>query len=297
MLLLVGSTTFASVQGPAPADRPDPVPVSIALGLEEAFAAHRIVAVTDPRRPAVNRIFVSLMRDTDFRKRTHVIVYDCCAPRYQTLVDRYVDGGRVSFRAVSRAWARAGPAIPQPNLFVEARRLNRRLSPDGRIRIVLAHPWAPPVKRCKRGQRCLVWGDRLDRVVAEVVERDVFRRNERALLLAGGWKLDRRRRPANPGGYRLDSAARRIEQRHPGSLFVAWALRICRSDDSNADELIASWRAPTIARIGGTSVGEAPETLIWGCRKRFGLRGLPLAKPRADRPLEADVDAILKAPH
>src|SRR5919198_1254452 len=186
VLLLVGSTTFASAQGPAPADRPDPVPVSIALGLEEAFAAHRIVA-----------------------------------------------------------------------------------------------------------QRCLVWGDRLDRVVAEVVERDVLRRNERALLLAGEWKLDRRRRPANPGGYGLDSAARRIEQRHPGSLFVAWALRICRSDDSNADELIASWRAPTIARIGGTSVGEAPETLIWGCRKRFGLRGLPLAKPRADRPLEPDADLYL----
>jgi hypothetical protein len=146
---------------------------------------------------------------------------------------------------------------------------------------------------CNRGERCLVWGDRLDRVIADVVDKEVFGRGENALLLADYWKLDRRRRPANPDGYGFDSAARRIERRHPRSLFLVWALRVCRVADSNADALIAAWPVPSIADILGTSVGSAPETLLWNCVKPPGLRGLPLARPRVDRHVEDDVDAIL----
>ncbi|MFL5914858.1 MAG: hypothetical protein ACJ752_04375 [Gaiellaceae bacterium] len=272
---------------------PDPMPISLAAGIERAFAGHRLVAITDPRTPAMNRTLVSLIRDSKFRAHARVLVYDCCAPRYQGLIDRYVNGDNVSFAAVSHVWARAGPPIPRPNLFVQARKLNRRLPAAERIRILLAHPWAPAVFRCKQGQRCLVWGDRLDRVVAEVVERNIFRRHEKALLLAGPEKLDRRRRPANPAGYGFDSAARRIERRHPGSLFIVWAMNVCPTADSTADELIASWARPRMADIRGTSVGAAPETLLWGCRGS-GLRGLPLAPAKADRPVERDVDAIIK---
>jgi hypothetical protein len=271
---------------------PDPVPVTVATGIEHAFVAHRLVAITDPRTPAMNRVLVSLIRDRSFRARTRLLVYDCCAPRYQSLVDRYVNGGNVSYATVSHVWARAGPRLPRPNLFVAARRLNRRLPAGQRIRIVLAHPWAPPVVRCKRGQRCPGWGDRLDRVVAQVVEKYVFRGRQNALLLAGYEKLDRRRRPANPAGYGFDSAARRIERRHPGALFIAWAMKVCPIAGST-DDLIGSWPAPRMADIKGTSVGAAPETLLWGCRGS-GLRGLPLARPRLDRPVEDDVDAIIR---
>jgi hypothetical protein len=272
---------------------PDPVPTSVAAGIERAFDKHRVVALTDPRTPAVNGVLVSLMLDPGFRARARVIVYDCCAPRYQALVDRYVNGGDVSFEAVSRVWARSGPPIPRPNLFVEARRLNRRLPARRRIRILLAHPWAPATRTCRRGRACSVWGDRLDRVVEQVVEKQVFRRHVNALLLAGYEKLDRRRRPANPDGYGFDSAARRIERRHPGSLYLIWAMRVCRIDDSTADDVVARWPRPAIADIRGTSVGSAPETLLWGCVRGSGIRGLPLAKPRADRHVEQDVDAIL----
>jgi hypothetical protein len=126
-----------------------------------------------------------------------------------------------------------------------------------------------------------------------VVEREVFRRGANALLLAGYEKLDRRRRPANPGGYGFNSAIRRIERRHPGGVFLVWAPRVCPIAGSNADEVIRSWRPPAIADIRGTSVGVAPETLLWGCIKGSGIRGLPLARPRLDRHVEDDVDAIL----
>ena len=268
------------------------MPVSVATGIERAFATHRLVALTDPRTPALNRVIVSLMRDPVFRARARVIVYDCCAPRYQALVDRYVNGDSVSLRTVSRAWSRAGPPIPRPNLFVQARRLNRGLPAGQRIRIVLAHPWAPPVLTCKQGKRCLVWGDRLDRTIAQVVEREVFRRHENALLLAGFWKLDRRRRPPNPDGYGIDSAARRIERRHPRSLFLVWATKVCPLAASPADEVIARWPRPAIADIHGTSVGLAPETLLWSCAGGT-VRGLRLARPSADRHVEDDVDAVL----
>ena len=269
----------------------DPVPVSVATGIERAFATHPLVALTDPRTPALNRVIVSLMRDPAFRARARTIVYDCCAPRYQALVDRYVRGEDVSLHAVSRAWSRAGPRIPEPNLFVQARALNRRLPGAQRIRIVLAHPWAPPVLRCKPGRRCLVWGDRLDRVVAQVVEKEVFRRHLNALVLAGFWKLDRRRRPPNPDGYGVDSAARRIERRHPRSLFLVWATKVCPLARS-ADEVIARWRRPAMADVRGASVGSAPETLLWSCAGGT-VRGLRLARPSADRHVEDDVDAVL----
>jgi hypothetical protein len=291
-IAFVALATNGAVQAGKTATLPDPVPTSVAVGIERAFETHRVVALTDPRSPALNRVVLSLLRDPTFRKRARVIVYDCCAPRYQPLVDRYVNGGDVSLADVSRAWAHAGPAIPRPNLFVRARELNRRLAAGQRIRIVLAHPWASGVFVCKRSRRCNVWGDRLDRVIADVVEKEVFRRNQNALLLAGFWKLDRRRRPANPKGFGFDSAARRIEARHPGSLFLAWALPPCPTAGSIADELIAGWRPPAIADIRGSSVGAAPETLLWSCAGG-ALNGLPLARPSVGRHVEDDVDAIL----
>jgi hypothetical protein len=293
VLALVALGTAGVVRAVRGESVPDPIATSVTSGLEHAFVSHRLVALTDPRTPALNRIVLSLVREPAFRARAHVIVYDCCAPRYQALVDRYVSGGDVSLAAVSRVWARAGPAIPRPNLFIEARKLNRRLPVARRIRVVLAHPWAPPLLVCKRAQRCLVWGDRLDRVVADVVEREVFRRGENALLLAGDWKLDRRRRPANPSGYGFDSAARRIERRHPGSLFLVWAQKVCPIATSSADEIVARWQPPAIADIRGTSVGLAPEALLWDCVKGSTLRGLPLARPTLNRHVEEDVDAIL----
>jgi hypothetical protein len=266
-----------------------PVPA----GVEAAFATYRIVALVDPRTPAVNRVVLSLVRDRAFRSRARVIVYDCCARRFQALVDRYVSGGAVAFEAVSRAWAQAAPPIPDPNLFVEARKLNRRLPPAQRIRIVLAHPWASGVFRCKHGRACNPWGDGLDRTIADVVEKEVFQRHEHALLLAAYWKLDRRARPTDARGYGVDSAARRIERRHPGSLFLAWAVRVCPSAMTNADDLVHSWRAPALADIRGTSVGFAPETLLWRC-VRAPLHGFPIATPSAERHVQDDVDAILK---
>src|ERR671934_2969769 len=174
VLLLVGSTTFASAQGPAPADRPDPVPVSIALGLEEAFAAHRIVA-----------------------------------------------------------------------------------------------------------QRCLVWGDRLDRVVAEVVERDVFRRNERALLLG---RMEARPPPAACKSGWLRSrlcgpSDRAAASRKPLRRVGATDLPERRLERGRADRIVASADdRPDRRHLGRRSAGDVD----LGVRKRFGLRGLPLAKPRAD---------------
>jgi hypothetical protein len=134
----------------------------------------------------------------------------------------------------------------------------------------------------------------LDRVIADVVERELFRAGERGFVLAGAWKLDRRRRPANPRGFGFDSAARRIERRHAGSMFLVWATRICPVAASTADEEVAAWPTPSIGEVRGTSVGAAPETLLWPCQRSVGLRGLPLARPRTDRPVEADVDAILR---
>jgi hypothetical protein len=261
--------------------------------ITEAFSARRVVAISDPRTQALNRVVVALMHEPAFRSRARVIVYDCCARRYQRLVDRYVSGGDVSLSAVARAWEHAGPAIPRPNLFVAARTLNRRVPARQRIRIVLAHPLAEGTFVCKRGQRCNVWGDGLDRVIAEVIEEEVFQRGENALLLAAHWKLDRRRRPSNPRGFGFDSAVRRIERRHPGTVFLAWGLKVCTLPHSPADEVVARWPAPAMAEIHGTSVGAAPETLLWSCVKDSGLRGLALARPSVGRTVDENVDAII----
>ena len=204
-----------------------------------------------------------------------------------------MSGGAVALETVSRAWAHAGPPIPDPNLFVEARKLNWRLPPAQRIRVVLAHPWVSGVFRCKHGRACNPWGDRLDRTIADVVEKEVFQRHEHALLLAAYWKLDRRARPTDARGYGIDSAARRIERRHPGRLFLAWTMRICPSAATNADDRVRSWRAPALAAIRGTSVGFGPETLLWGCVPA-PLHGFPIARPSPERHVQDDVDAILK---
>lgn len=283
---------LAASAGSSVAARPDPVPMAVMTGMEAAFTNHRVVGLVDPRSPAVNRVVVSLMHDEAFRARTNLIVYDCCAPRYQRLVDRYLNGGDVSFASVSRAWAAAGPRLPQPNLFVEARKLNRQLASAARIRILLAHPWASGTLVCKRGRPCNPWGDRLDGTIVQVVERELYGRHRSGLLLAGSWKLDRRRRPSDPQGHGLDSAARRIERRHPGSLYLVWARKTCRVADSRADELVREWPRPAFAEIRGTSVGAAPETLLWTCVGAAG-RGMLAAKPSRDRPVEDDVDAIL----
>jgi hypothetical protein len=261
-MVCVGLGAAAIGLAPAHAQRndlPEPRVRPAVPGIIDALEDHRLIAIGEVHRnEQVHDVLVAVVRDTAFLPGGGDVVVEWGNARYQSVMDRYITGERVSRPELVPVWRETvnilvWDAPVYERLFATIREVNARRPSGRRLRVVLADPpidWAA-IRDQASWERIAA---ARDRYAAGVVEREVLARGHHALLIFGSGHVQRERafdRFGEPGRPRQPNLADLLESRHPGAtLFVLadWMT-------PQLDARLARWRAPALARLQGTWLG------------------------------------------
>lgn len=185
-----------------------------------AFAEHH-------RNRQEHAFLLELLAHPEFPRKVQDIVVEFGSAHYQPVVDRYVRGEAVPRAELEWVWRGAGQWLvwdsPVYQRLLTAVRARNALLPPGKgIRVLLGDPpihW-PAVTTAAAYQR---FAER-DSHYAEVVEREVLARGRHALLIMGGVHFQRRGALDSPHPSLRPGVGEILTGRHPGALFVVWAM-------------------------------------------------------------------------
>ena len=303
LLLSVATASWAQTSQPA---RPA-VPVEPITALLDAFETHPIVALGDPHGNEQAHAFrLSLIRDPRFAATVNDIVVEWGNALCQDMMDRYVNGAKVSHQELSQAWqntTQRRPGVPpsaQPLLeefFWTVREVNASVPRERRLRVLLGDPpidWDDIESEADKQQ----WIDLRDIHPAELIRREVLDKQRHALVIYGGMHLQRRNLFAN---YELmdDRRVHTLVQQLEGmkaELFTVWVN--VRADLRKIQADVTSWPTPSLALVRGTTFGAADFEFYYPSevpRARF-LDGQIVPIPGEEwrtLPMDEQFDAVL----
>jgi hypothetical protein len=232
-----------------------------------AFAKYEVVGMDAAHgNNDLDDFILHLVRNSTFPTQVNDIVVECGNSLYQPVLDRYIAGDDVPLSEVRPVWRDTTQLMCSVSGFYEAlfplvRRINQRLSPEKRLRVLAGDP---PLDWSRVKDKSEVMLDR-DASAASVMQKEVLSKHRKALMLFGTFHLFHSNNTA-PGG--LESAVERYERDYPGvTLVIADQIVFDNSTDAakyNADELearMASWPVPSLVqKIQGTWLEEVDET-------------------------------------
>jgi hypothetical protein len=291
---IISVSVSAQPATPRPAVPVEPIPAIL-----DAFRSHEIVALGDAHGTAQAQAFLkALVRDPRFAATVNDIVVEFGNARYQSLVDRFVSGGDVppdSLRLVWRNTTIANEIPVDEEFFSVVRAVNASRPPTRRLRVLLGDPpidWAEVHDRADH----YGWLAMRDSYPAALIQLQVLARRRRALLVYGQLHFQRLNIMSNLDmqDWRMQTIVSLLERATPTRVYTIW-----NADDALAavQPDVASWRAPSLATLRGTTIGAADATVFVPSPARFTFRGdTPVEVPRNQwRALRAEdeLDAVL----
>jgi outer membrane protein OmpA-like peptidoglycan-associated protein len=216
--------------------------------VSSAFEQYPLVAVSEGAghgQLETRDFFAALIRDRRFAPTVGNLVIEFGNARYQPAIDRYVAGGPVSRDELRHVWEDTTQisgvwSLPMyEQMLAEVRSVNQGLPPAQRIRVIAGDPpidWSAVTSPADEDMN-----DWRDAHLAHVIEREVMRQGERALILIGGAHISRKVIFPNSLIHLLDS-------RFPGQTWVMGVL-----DPERIEPEIRS-RLGAVAAPAGTSV-------------------------------------------
>ena len=198
------------------------------------------------------------------------IVVEFGNPLEQAIADRYLlTLEPLPIDVIRQIWRQTGsPLWDAPvyeQFFRTLRDVNAALPAARRIRVVLGDT---PIDYSRvhgvaDADYVRTMENETDAHFAQVVETEVMAKGHRALLIAGGGHLRRGlhadQRPRSDAQGQPPNAGTRIDQLHPGSLYVIDTLITGYLDPAvraRALDTVATWAAPQIASLSDTWLGE-----------------------------------------
>lgn len=261
-LLLASALLTAAAHSAAQDERWPPArPVEAVTAIVEAFRSHAVVALGEgPHGNEQGHAFrLSLIRDERFRAVVNDILVEFGSGRYQDLMDRYVQGEAVPHEMLRRVWQDttvASAVWDRPiyeEFFRAVRELNLSLPPERRLRVLLGDApidWA----RVQSPANLRKWAMAKDRHSADVVKREVLAKGRRAFIVYGDGHLQGR-------GFPEGSLTNLLER--PPHRTTVFAISSSFADLSRVQADVASWPAPSIARLQGTVIGARPYAFFY----------------------------------
>jgi hypothetical protein len=217
-LLLLCAVTVPA----AAATRPDAIGVIAPL-----FDRYDVIGIPEYHHSAENHVFLrQLLVDPRVAGRINDVVVEAGNARYQDLADRYVVRGEdVPLPELRKIWRDTTMIMSfdsplYQELLETMRTLNATLPAARRIRVLLGDPPIPweNVKTRADYER---WADR-DLFYAGIVDREVFAKHHKALLIVGGTHLLYTKPQKEPLSERRLSVADLLRRRHPDRFFAFW---------------------------------------------------------------------------
>ncbi len=164
-----------------------------------AFEQYPLVAVSEGAghgQLETRDFFGALIRDRRFAPTARNLVIEFGNARYQAVMDRYVTGGPVTRDELRHVWedttqiSGVWSLRMYEQMLADVRSANAGLPPAQRLRVIAGDPpidWSAVTSPADKDMN-----DWRDAHFAHVIERDVMRRGERALILIGGAHISRK---------------------------------------------------------------------------------------------------------
>ena len=192
-------------------------------GILEAFKRYNIVALDEPHGDQVASDFrIELIHQPGFAEKVNEIAFESGNSLYQEVLDRYIAGEEVPHEEIAAVWRNTTQVgccdsglIEQ--FFSEVRKVNQTIPRAKRIRVLALDP---PIDWSKV-HSAADWAAFMDRdpFAASLIEREVFQRKHKVLIIMGGMHLYRNKHDSYPWLTTL------IEKKHPGAVFVIATIR------------------------------------------------------------------------
>jgi len=278
---------------------PAAIPVDPVTAIIEAFGTHEIVALSDAHGNRQSQLYLeSLVRDPRFPTVANDIVWESGNARYQDRVDRFVRGEAIAEAALREVWTETTIANEIPvdeSFFRTVREVNAKLPRERQLRVLLGDPpidWSTVKTRDDHAS----WLAMRAAHPAALVQVEVLAKRRRALVVYGQLHFQRRNLMTNVvmDDWRAQTIVSLLERSTPARIFTVWQF----SDElSKVQDDVATWPAPSIARVRGTRLGAADMTQLTPTRSRIGMRdGRPVSIPEAEwrmLAIEDQLDAVL----
>jgi hypothetical protein len=256
----------AEGQAPSP-KRSNPKPEDATKAILAAFDKYEVVGMGAAHgNKDLDDLILHLVRDPAFPSKVNDIAVECGNSLYQSLLDRYIAGEDVPLSEVRQVWRNTTAQMCSVSGFYEelfplVRRINQKLSPGKKLRVLAGDP---PVDWSKVKDKSEVMLDR-DASIASVMRKEVLSKHRKALMLFGTFHLFHSGNSVLRG---LETAVERYEKDYPGvTLVIADMLVFDTSTDLanyDSDELearMASWPVPSLVQnIEGTWLAEVDKT-------------------------------------
>jgi outer membrane protein OmpA-like peptidoglycan-associated protein len=213
-----------------------------------AFEQYPLVAVSEGAGHGeleTREFFAALIRDRRFAPTVRNLVIEFGNARYQAVIDRHVTGAPVTRDELRHVWEDTTQisgvwSLPMyEQMLADVRSVNEGLPPAKRIRVIAGDPpidWSAVTSPADEDMN-----DWRDAHVAHVIEREVIRQGERALILIGGAHISRKVTFPN-------SLIHLLDVRFPSQTWVAGVLDLERIEPEIRTRLRA------ITAPAGTSV-------------------------------------------
>jgi len=293
-------SAVVTVSGSAQTNTPRPaVPVQPIPAIVEAFRSHNVVALGDAHGNEQAQAFLkSLVRDPKFAEVANDIVVEFGNARYQHLADRFVRGDDVPQDSLRMIWQNTTIANEIPvdeEFFRVVRTVNASLPKERQLRVLLGDPpidWNHVQNRADHFQ----WLAMRDSYPAALIQLEVLAKQRRALVVYGQLHFQRKNVMSNLDmqDWRMQTIVSLIESSTPTKVFTIWNF-----DDQLValQPDVASWRAPSLALIRGTTLGAADITAFTPTPVRIAFQNETRAQIPRDqwRSLRAEeqFDAVL----
>jgi hypothetical protein len=256
-----------------------------------AFDTYEVVGMNAAHgNKDLDDFILHLVRDPDFPTKVNDITVECGNSLYQPILDRYIAGKDVSLLEVRPVWRNTTQLMCSVSGFYEAlfplvRRINQKLSPERRLRVLAGDP---PLDWSKVKDKSEVMLDR-DASAASVMQKEVLSKHRKALMLFGTFHLFHTNDVAPVG---LESAVQRYEKYYPHvTLVIADQLVFVNSTDlakytnSELESRMASWPVPSLGlNVEGTWLADLDKTYFSKMVDAYlylGPTDLLLAEPRS----------------
>ena len=226
-----------------------------------AFARYPLVALSEGAghgQLETLDFFSALIRDRRFARTVRNLVVEFGNARYQAVLDRYIAGDSVTRDQLRRLWEDTTQisgvwSLPMyEQMLAEVRSVNMGLSPEHRIRVIAGDP--PIDWSAVTGPADEDMNDWRDAHHAHVIEREVMRKQGRALILIGGAHISRKVMFPNSLIHLLDS-------RFPGQTWVVGVVDGEALEPEIKSRLMAT-TAPAGTSVRNTWLGKLPARRI-----------------------------------
>ncbi len=238
-------------------------PVEPIAAIIEAFRSHAVVALGNLEfygNEQCHAFQLSLIRDPRFTAAVNDIVVEFGNARYQDVMDRFVRGEEVPYESLRHVWQNTTQVEYEWDLpiyedfFRAVRIVNASLPRARQLRVLLGDSpidW-DSVHTPEDLHKSM--GDR-DAHAVDVLRREVLAKRRRALVIYGGQHLIRKNLVTGAADEWARGIVARLERDSIASVFTI--LPETRRDLKALHPDVASWPAPSLAILRGTTLGSA----------------------------------------